>query len=484
MKIIAIDIPLGIVKSLDIPWYFNKLLSEKRKDIIKDNFVDKFQILLPPSQTYTLGLLSVITALSVNGHTVKYMHFEDTSEFFGELSCLVMDYDMVLFSCKTTTYNTALRLCGHIKSLKPNIISVFGGVHITALPESVISEKEVDYIVIGEGEISLLTILDKIESGSEIERVNGIGYKDTKGNIIINKKFDLINNISQLPTVLYEDFLGDLNMYHNYVETSRGCCYECSFCGNPLLWKKKIRCFSADKTYKLLQTLSTKLHPNTLVHLVDPSYGNSNEMELLCEMLVQKPLNIYFSCDINIIQVNERRIKKMYSAGVRMFCIGIESMCDNILNFNKKPQTSKKVIEACEIIRATSDSFIKSYWIVGLPGENENSAKRSRDYAVEMLNKNLIDLVCEHVFVAYPGCDVYTNLGEYNFVIEHHNWDNYDSRSFPLPGESKNFSMEQVLIAYLDFLRAQCEYYGLSDRDSLRKNVSEYTFTKFKGGMI
>lgn len=484
MNVIAIDLPLNSIKAPDISGYFNGLLSKKRNEIIEERLIKKYNLVMPTGGTYTLGLLSIASSLKAYGHSVQYVVLDHYSEEIIDSLTTWAGVEVALFSCKTTTCPLALEIARIIKKHNPDIITVFGGPHCNALPLEVISKPQVDYVSVGEGEFTTAQLLEALQKTSTIDSVPGLYYKDIDGKVIKNKVNSLISSIDAIPEIDYGLLPGTLRDYHIYVETTRGCQYQCSFCANPLFWQRKVRCYNVKKTYDRLANISEELAPNTLVHLVDPSYGNSQTIEELCELLKEKPLPLKFSCDINALHVEEEKVRKMYEAGVRMFCLGIESFDEEVLRLNKKPQTTEMVYRACQIIRNATDAFIKTYWIVGLPGENEDSCKVSRDAAVRMLSEKLTDVVCEHVFVPYPGCDVFEHPADYNFSIIHRDWGNYDARSFPLPGESLSFSMERVFIAYLDFLRAQCEFYDISDRYSLLGMSNEYDFRTYKGSLV
>ncbi|MCM1232763.1 MAG: B12-binding domain-containing radical SAM protein [Ruminococcus flavefaciens] len=484
MNVIAIDLPLNSVKAPDMSGYFNRILSKKRNQIIKERLIDKFDITVPEAKTFTLGLLSIASALKMEGHNIKYIIYDKFENSLADMEILCSKAQVALLSCKTTTYPIALEVAKAIKNCNPKIITIFGGPHCNVLPREVIAHDEVDYVSTGEGELTLIKLLSVFEGKTKLEEVPGVYYKKTDGIIVKNTHSSLIKNIDDIPEIEYEILPGDLNNYHIYVETSRGCKYQCSFCANPLLWEKQIRSYNSDKVYNRLTRLSKLLHANTLVHLVDPSYGNSIYIDTLCDSLIKHPISLKFSCDINALHVEKERIIKMYNAGVRMFCIGIESFSEDVLRLNKKPQTTELILNACRIIKENTDAFVKTYWIIGLPGESEETFRYSRDMAIKMLKDNWVDIVCEHVFVPYPGCDVYEHPENYKYKIIHKDWGNYDSRSFPLPGESEDFSMERVYISYLDFLRAQCEYYGISDRNSLLGLSNDYSFKDYKGGLI
>lgn len=484
MNVIVVDLPLSSIKAPDISGYFNNLLSKKRNEIIDERLIRKYNMTMPTGGTFTLGLLSIASAIKSHGHCVQYVLFDKYDPTFMDSTDMWKHAHAVLFSCKTTTYPLALMFARDIKTRYPDTVTIFGGPHCNVLPLEVVHNPQVDFVSTGEGEFVVSSLLDTLHEKATISDIPGLYYKNHAGGVVANKPNSLIPSLDELPEIDYSLLPGSIRDYHIYVETARGCRYQCSFCANPLFWGGQVRCYNAKRVFQRLLRISKDLAPDTLIHLVDPSYGNSDSIYELCELLRENPLPLKFSCDINALHVEEKRIKKMYEAGVRMFCLGIESYDDEVLQFNRKPQSTEVAYHACKTIKAVTDAFIKTYWIVGLPGENEATCHTSRDAALRMLHENLTDIVCEHVFVPYPGCEVFEHPTKYHFSILHRDWKNYDARSFPLPGESESFSMERVFIAYLDFLRAQCEFYGISDRESLYKLSNEYNFRTYKGSLV
>lgn len=486
MKVILVDIPVGLIETSNMSVYLNKALQVHDEQVTHHKLVNELNTTLPGSKTFSLGLLYLASVLREEGHQVVYL-MKDDSQFDESLSYHIIDAKAILFSCKTTTYPQALLIANAVKEKNPHIITIFGGPHPTALPDEVAAEEAVDIVSIGEGEETIKELAECIEKNKSYSNVRGIAFISDRTHEFVLTPDRPLCDLAFVPEPAYDLLPGHISDYHIYVETGRGCLHNCSFCANPILWKRKVRRFSPERVYKRLKNLSEQLPTGTLVHIVDPAFGFMEQDEKLCKMLIENPVSLRFSCDMCAGNVNEGIIDLLYKAGFVMFCVGIENCNSQILKINHKPATIETIFQACKIIRKVCNAIIKTYWIIGLPGESIQSARDNCDQIISMLKNGFFDICCEHIFVPYPGCDVYNNPEKYQYKIIHHNWECYDARNFPLAGESETFSMESAYIAFLDLLRARCELYKLQDyyeRSLLTNDREKTNFMTYRKRLI
>lgn len=141
--------------------------------------------------------------------------------------------DLIAFTVVSDDYPWALSWARRIKARFKTPI-VFGNAHPTFHPEEVLRNPEVDYIVRGEGELTLLELVESLEGRRDPTRVLGLGYKTPAGELKINDMRPLIEDMDILPFPdkdLYYDEMPYLN--HGYTTmTGRGCPYRCTFCDN------------------------------------------------------------------------------------------------------------------------------------------------------------------------------------------------------------------------------------------------------------
>lgn len=454
-----LDTPSGVVPVSGVANFYERILAERRISVIRERLYDRFKIVQSPHRTYTHGALSIATVVKSLGHGVNYKILEKLDVTKEVVRDIVDATDVLCFSCKTTVITQCLEIARLAKELKEEIFIIFGGPHPSFLPEDVLFSDVVDVVCIGEGEETIRGLVEAINGHCSFASVAGIAFKDGKS---IRKTLPrpLIQDFNTVNFVDYSLLPGDMKDYYLYIETRRGCSFNCAYCANPKIWQRNVRTLTADIAYERFKYIADKIVKRSMIHVSNPSFGFVEEDFDLCKMLQKSDLGIFFSVDLCASFVTSERIKEIYDAGCRMFSIGIESAADSVLQKNNRPKF-QIVKEALRTIRSTCNAFIKGYFVIGLPGETEETAKQTKNEIMNLLKENMIDLVCEHVFVPYPGCDVFHCPDKYDYRIYSKNWMDYDSRSFPLPGESCTFSMSRAYLAYIDLISSQCEFYGI-----------------------
>lgn len=148
----------------------------------------------------------------------------------------------------TLRFKNALEVAKIAKKVNPDIITIMGGMHPSALPADILSYPEIDFVIIGEGEYSFLELIKKLERGDAyFEKLDGFGFKKD-GNITINPKKNYINDLDILPfparhllpmEKYFESGTGRDKLTRARqmsIITSRGCPYRCTFCSIHSVW--------------------------------------------------------------------------------------------------------------------------------------------------------------------------------------------------------------------------------------------------------
>src|SRR3989338_769989 len=162
--------------------------------------------------------------------------------------------DVVGLGVTTPTLHLALRHAKTVKNIDPSIRIVFGGPHPTVVPEECL-RSEVDYVVRGEGEFTMLELCQSIEKGKSPKGIKGVSYKST-GKIVNNPARELIEDLNELPfpardlfpldryvspttkaLVLGKGFGGE----YTEMISSRGCPYNCTYCSSFVTFGHRIR---------------------------------------------------------------------------------------------------------------------------------------------------------------------------------------------------------------------------------------------------
>lgn len=205
--------------------------------------------------TEQLGISQLSSIIKSNGHEVGLAfsaslfhdrfnlempwlspYFDDTKEVYKKIE--LENPEVLAFSPLTSTYQWALEVARNAKILNPNVKTVFGGVHASAVPSLVLSRDEVDYVVVGEGDIAFPKILDAIEKGDLSSPIVNTQFKSPILGIVRGVQSGFIQDLDSLPFLdkeLWEEhvILGDIYM----TMASRGCPYRCTFCFNNFFAK-------------------------------------------------------------------------------------------------------------------------------------------------------------------------------------------------------------------------------------------------------
>ena len=206
----------------------------------------KFLGVVAPS----LGIGYMAAVLEKNGFDVDVLDasaLELTYEEIGK-EILKRKPDIVSISALTPTIGVALDSADKIKQVKPDTIVVFGGYHPTSEFQSVLEEPSVDVVVRGEGEYTLLDLVQTVEEGGDLRNVKGLAFHDeTDNSLVLTPDRPVILDLDELPFPAFHLFPMEkyriLNITTNVatIITTRGCPMKCSFCSSAALHGDKLR---------------------------------------------------------------------------------------------------------------------------------------------------------------------------------------------------------------------------------------------------
>jgi len=361
----------------------------RRLTFVKKNLLRKCDVVLinlpkhEPLTIFPIGIASLAAYLERNG--INVLTVDMNSQFIGKrlLSILisVKKPKIVGLSAITCQANSAYQLGNYLKERIPSTKLVYGGVHPSALPKEPFSKGSADFVVICEGEETLLEVYKSLEGTLDISKIRGLAYKDGNGKVMQNPPRTPINDIDSLPMPAYHLF--DVYSYtidihiHPYnlalamdLMTSRGCPHNCSYCSSPFLYKRKVRFRSPEKILEEIEFLIKKYGFKTFHFHDDDFLLNPKRIERLCHLIINKKLDIDFICLTNIdTLINHTSIipllKKAGCVGIEF---GIESVNKEVLNNINKSQNTKSLLRIANILE--KEGITPMYLIMSFnPGE-------------------------------------------------------------------------------------------------------------------
>ncbi len=459
MRAIILDIPTTRIFPTQKFLNISSQVKEYRLYDQKLRLGKRFKIKFPPANSYNRGLLFIAAVLEEIGIQVKYYNSDYDENYWSICLKEIKKADLLLASAKTNNYPVVLEKFRQAKKNNRNIKTIIGGPHPTALPKECLREENIDFVVLGEGEETIKELcLCLLNKKSDFKKILGIGFKED-GKVHINNPRSLIADLDSLPMPAYHLLPGSLKSYHPYMDTSRGCIYGCNFCSGPSYWKKTIRTRSFENFYEELKLIKSLIGKYNFLHISDPMLGVTAAQINILDNLQNKKHGFYFSCDVKANYIKKELIKKMVDCGIVLFSVGIESLNNRALLLADKKCTAELEIRACKLIKKFDKAFIKSYWMVGLPGEDKKSLADNNEQIYKLLEGGIVDQICNHVLVPYPGTEFFNNPRKFGIKILQKNWQQYEGRSYPVVYSLEKLSGNAIYDSFLQARENELRYY-------------------------
>ena len=344
--------------------------------------------------------------------------------------------DYVASTAITATINDAVKTLELAKSIKPDTVTILGGVHPTFMYEEVLaSSAAVDYIVIGEGEATLRHLLEVLEAGGNPETVAGIAFR-RDGAVVKTDRRTFMETIDDLPAAW--DLL-DWKDYYSLVipdsrlgaiSTSRGCPHDCTFCSQQKFWKKSWRARDPQRIADELVYLYTTYHVNVFLITDEYPTRSRERWEALLDAVIAKDVPVYLLMETRASDIiRDREILWKYrKAGIIYTSVGIETADQTALDAMKKKQDLEEMKQVFELLRE-QEIVSEASFMVGFPDETSDSIKKT----MQLVQHYNPDIANFFTFTPWPYADGYNDLkplirvhdyGKYNLVdpvIEPHN---------------------------------------------------------------
>lgn len=449
-----------------------------------------------------LGIAYIGAYLEQQGYEVELCDsliegFDHSEDIYGDFICYGLPNesirkqiekfkpDVVGVSCLFTIQaKKAYQICRIAKEIDRDIITVMGGAHPSAMTEEVLAEDACDFVIPGEGEITFGNLLKAIESGADIEKVNGICFlKD--GKVFRSKPAGHILDLDSLPfparhlLPMEEYFKKDRphgtatrDKRSTPLITSRGCPAKCTFCSIHTVWGRAFRGRSGQNVL------------DELIHLVDRykikeiqieddnlTYLKPRAHDIL-DKIIRADLNLHFTTPNGIAAwvLDRELLIKLKQAGFYRLTVAVESGNEKVLHdIIKKPLKLEKIREIVKISKDLGFE-LDTFFVVGFPGETKQQIQDTFDFA------NSIDVDNAKFFIAtpYPGTELYKIAMDNGFLSK--DFDLHNGLSFTKAQISTpQFSAEELekMVARAS-LKTQLNIFRKHPVNYLRSFVGDY----------
>jgi radical SAM superfamily enzyme YgiQ (UPF0313 family) len=309
-----------------------------------------------------------------------------------------------------------------VKDSFPDIPIVIGGIHPTIFAVEILKKYNyIDYVVLGEGEITFLELVKCIaDSNRSVDCLDGIAFRQG-GVVKLNPKTKFIENLDALPFVDYslidlKDY--EINTSHWYspkkikigrpfsILSSRSCPERCNFCSMGLLNGRKIRFRSPRHVADEIQYLYDN-YDARYFHFIDDNMTFDKKRTLeICREIIKRNINIQFDTPngLAIRRLDKETVDAMVAAGLVRVSLAIESGSDYIRNeIIRKRVSKKKIYEVVNHCASHRHLYIKLFFIIGMPEETHDTLQET----YKMIKELPHDFPSIHFATPYPGTKLF-----------------------------------------------------------------------------
>ena len=314
--------------------------------------------------------------------------------------------DVVGLTVMTLTLIDVIKTINIVKELDKNTKIVLGGPHVHLFPNETIKLKNVDYLVLGEGEEAFKELLDYIDDISQLRKIQGLAFRDN-GNIINTGMRPPVKNLDKLPfparhLTPYKKYNSLLSKREisTTIFTSRGCPYKCSFCDRPHLGKQ----FRARSFTSVVDELEecTKMGIYDFLFYDDTFTVNRQRVIDICNEIIKRKLDICWDIRARVDTINEQILNSLKMAGCQGIHYGVEAGSEKILKVLNKGITIKKVKDVFELTRKYKIPIL-AYFMIGNPTETLKDIYTTFR-VMKMLNSDYVHLT---ILTPFPGTKIY-----------------------------------------------------------------------------
>jgi len=345
-----------------------------------------------------LGLLAIGSVLKRAGHQVKILDLRISNSPDEELESVMKLFDpqvvgigVMTIECKYGFIDAA-----KVKEINSEVTIIFGGPHCSHEPQFILNDPNVDLMVSGEGDLTIVELIDALEQDRDIENVPGIAYKKNGSYIRtadrpvirdldkFDQEYDLIN------LERYFNFQSSMDFFPVFrnkrflpLVTSRGCPFKCTYCHD--IFDKSIQYRSPKAVVDEIEYLINKYGVREF-HIVDDVFNvNMKRAKIVLDAIIQRNLNIHISFPNGLRAdfFDDELIDKMQRAGVYRMALGIESGSQRIQDMIKKDLDINIIYDVVEKLTRARMS-VHGFFMLGFPSETRKEMKETIDFACDL----------------------------------------------------------------------------------------------------
>jgi magnesium-protoporphyrin IX monomethyl ester (oxidative) cyclase len=302
------------------------------------------------------------------------------------------------------------------KAEDPDLFAVTGGAYPSFMPERALETSALDAVVIGEGELTLQNLIEKLNAGESPRGLPALAFRDNAG-ISVNSERRMIADLDTLPLPardllpVEKYFAVNLPMQaisrhrrNLSVATSRGCPYRCRFCSSTIHWGKQYRMRSAANVLHEFEVLKERFGVREIKFEDDNLTFDQDRAKAIFKGMIERKLGLFWNTPngIAVRHLDDEMLELMKRSGCYELTLAVESGDPEVLkNIIHKPLDLSEARAAAERIKAHGIETA-GYFIIGFPGETRRQIENTLRFALDLkLDRSYI-----FMYTPLPGTEL------------------------------------------------------------------------------
>ncbi len=337
------------------------------------------------------GLFSLAAQALRLGHEVKVLNLSAFEWSRVEEVVRALDADLFGMSCWTANRRGVAMTADLIRKVHPKAHIVIGGPHATPFAEEMLAHyASIDTVCLGESEEAFLELIDRLESGEPTTGIAGTVFREGT-QVVRGESRGAIRDLDGLASP--HEYFGT-----HILMTSRGCPWQCTFCGAETTWGRGFRGHSVKYVVDAIEAALAKLTVKMIQIKDDTFTANKKRALEICREIRRRKLSFFWSCDTRVDVLTEELLLEMRLAGCQRLSLGVESGSDEILRNIDKKITAEEIVHAARMAKSVGIQ-VRFYMMLGNRGETAETFRETLDF---------LDVALPHQYVfsclsVYPG---------------------------------------------------------------------------------
>jgi radical SAM superfamily enzyme YgiQ (UPF0313 family) len=311
------------------------------------------------------GLFALGAQALRGGHLVKVINLSAYAWSRVDEVLRALDADVYGMSCWTANRRGVALVAQRLKELRPRAPVVVGGPHATPLASEMLAHHpDIDVVCLGESDESFAEIVDRVAKKEPLTGIAGTVYRDGDRVVKAPPRASIAN-------------LDDLACPHDWFDThilmtSRGCPWQCTFCGADTTWGRGFRANSVPYVLGAIERVLARL-PVKMIQVKDDTFTTNKKRVLeLCRSIRERNMRFFWSCDTRVDLLSDELLREMRLAGCQRLSLGVESGSQRILDAIDKKITPAEILESTELAKRYGIR-VRYYMMLGNRGETKET---------------------------------------------------------------------------------------------------------------